>query len=294
MDTHIIFQSIDYNSPQAIRELLDSRQLAVNSRYGQNFLINHGAREKLIGLLSPEKTDTVWEIGPGLGAMTALLDGMTGELVLFEIDRGYVQWLREMTQGIVEIIEGDFIKTCQTFLLKGNSPDLVLGNLPYNAASAIILKMIELSIYPQRAVFTVQNEMADRICAIKGTKEYSSFSILTQICFDIRKEGKLQSGSFYPAPRVDSAIIVLTPSQRRKQITDEKRFSLFLKGLFMNRRKTIRNQLANAYRSAGLALPESVKLEGIFQSEGLHLGLRPEEIDVDTMIRLINKLLETI
>lgn len=222
--------------------------------------------------------------------MTALVHDKVKELLLFEIDKGYVEFLSGIADSHIRIIEGDVIKTCPSILKETGQPDLILGNLPYNAASAIILKMIEWEIYPRKAVFTVQNEMADRLCAIPGTKEYSSFSILAQVYFHIQKEGILHAGSFYPPPRVNSAIVVLTPSDLKNQVCQPHVFNRFLKALFISRRKTIRNQLPQAFSGAGIPFPGLDRCEQTLKSLGLDLSVRPEVIDTITMISLINTL----
>ena len=219
---------MNYESPHEIKAVLHEYGISLKKRWGQNFLINRGARERIARLVEPRTSDAIWEIGPGLGALTVLLLKRVEKLIAFEIDRGLVRWLEREFAGVSGFIicQGDALKTWRSEYAKHGMPDRVCGNLPYNSASAIILSFIRNDFLPQRMVFTVQRELANRITARPGSKNYSGFSVICQSMFTIEIAGELKPGSFFPQPDVISSIIMLTP-QRRINSGQEK--DLFMK-----------------------------------------------------------------
>ena len=165
----------------------------------------------------------------------------------------------------------------------------MLGNLPYNAASAIIADFIENDLLPERLVLTVQSEMGDRMTASCGSKNYSSFSILCQSAFDVKDCGVLNPGSFYPVPRVGSKIIMLTPHGKYSDMKDSVLFHHLMRDIFISRRKTIRNNLTSM---AGQRFQRFGKdaLFQAFEEEGIDLTLRPERVSVESYIRISDRL----
>jgi 16S rRNA (adenine1518-N6/adenine1519-N6)-dimethyltransferase len=282
---------LNYNSVSEIKALLDLMGLGPRKRWGQNFLINKGAREKIIRLLELQDNDKLWEIGPGLGAMTKLAASYPVDFTVFEIDPGFVEYL---TRAMIEfdrfrIVTGDVVKTWQAEYENHGIPDKVLGNLPYNAASAIIASFVEHNILPSRLVLTVQSEMGDRMTATEGQKNYSSFSILCQSAFDIKDCGVLNPGSFYPVPRVSSRIVLLTPHGKYQNMKDRKLFQILIRDIYVSRRKTIRNNL-NAMAGQRFARFGQDVLHQVFEEEGIDLGWRPERIKVSQFVSLADRL----
>ncbi|PKL03960.1 MAG: hypothetical protein CVV53_09020, partial [Spirochaetae bacterium HGW-Spirochaetae-9] len=154
----------------------------MSKRFGQNFLVDPNAREKLYAALGTTAPVHVWEIGPGIGAMTALLLQRGHSVTAFEIDHGFARILRDLfgDNPRFTLVEGDFLKTWKD---AGTNPDIVFGNLPYNVALTIIGDLLESGQVPQRMIFTVQKEAAQRIVAVPGTKDYSAFSVLcSSVC----------------------------------------------------------------------------------------------------------------
>jgi 16S rRNA (adenine1518-N6/adenine1519-N6)-dimethyltransferase len=268
------------DSPADIRTLLETRGLALKKRWGQNFLVNRGARERLVDILSPRRDETVWEIGPGLGSMTGLLAAAAGRVFAFEVDRGLCRWLEESLKGIPNftLVPGDFLDTWKGTRETHGAPDRILGNLPYRSASLMIADIVESGIRPSRMVFTVQRELADRMVSPPGQKSYSSFSVLCQSCFSVNGRGDLQPGSFYPVPDVVSSIVEMTPAPWAPDLTQLKELSRLARMLFASRRKTIRNN----------AKDEAVM--DALQQEGIDLGLRAEQIAPEIYLRLARRL----
>ena len=277
------------DSPPEIRALLAARGLALKKRWGQNFLINRGARERLVALLDPDPTDVVWEIGPGLGSMTDLLLPRSTKVIAFEVDRGMCRYLAEIfgPRPSFSLVPGDFLDTWKGALTVHGRPQRLLGNLPYRSASLMIADIIEGGLRPASMVFTVQRELADRMVSPPGRKSYSSFSVLCQTCFSVSGRGDLQPGSFYPVPDVVSSIVEMRPCDDAPEGSALSLLSLLVRGLFSSRRKTIRNNLGSAWlapvlsREAGLAALEK---------EGIDAGARAEELPPSAFVRLARAL----
>ncbi len=265
--------------------------LGPRKRWGQNFLINRGAREKILKALDLQEDDKVWEIGPGLGAMTKMAAAYPVDLTAFEIDPGYVEYLRRAMKDFprFRLVEGDVLKTWEKERGRGGEPSKVLGNLPYNAASAIIAAFIEKALHPSLMILTVQNEMGQRMTASPGQRSYSSFSILCQSAFDVKDCGVLKPGSFYPVPRVSSRVIALRPHGRFRDMKDPALFQRLIRDVFISRRKTLGNNLA-AMGSQGFAAFGKEVLFSVFEEEGIDLGLRPEKLTVAQYAALADRL----
>ncbi len=265
---------MNHDSPADIRGALEAQGLSLKKRWGQNFLVNRGARERLIALLEIRPGDKVWEIGPGLGAMTELIARSAGDLTVFEIDRGLCRWLDGLYSGRpgFALVPGDFVQTWRDARDRQGQPDLLLGNLPYSSASLIIAALVEGELRPRRAVLTVQRELAERLTALPRGKSYSSFSVLCQACFSIERRGDLQPGSFYPVPEVVSSIVVLLPRPGAPRGEALAALSRLARGLFASRRKTIRNN------AAGLKDFPRARLLAALEAEGIDPGQRAEQV----------------
>jgi 16S rRNA (adenine1518-N6/adenine1519-N6)-dimethyltransferase len=261
----------DYDSPRAIKALLESRGMSAQKRFGQNFLVNRGARERIASFLALSPGARIWEIGPGIGAMTAAIAATGASLTLFEIDKGFIGLLGELFGEKASIVEGDVLKTWRGAYAAQGMPDIVFGNLPYNAAGAIIADFAESGFVPPRMVFCVQKEGAERMAAKPGGKNYSSFSVLCQSRFQVESLMRLKPTSFYPEPQVESAVVRLTPREGFPMTKDEALFFSLVRAAFSSRRKTLRNNL-QAYLGGTPGLAE-VLLEAV----GMDPASRAEE-----------------
>jgi 16S rRNA (adenine1518-N6/adenine1519-N6)-dimethyltransferase len=215
--------------------------------YGQNFLINAGARGNLLDALEIGKGDTVWEIGPGIGAMTTGLLERGALVTAFEIDKGFCDVLREFFGSCpgFKLIEGDALKTwpeVSDTIQEGRAGDYLFGNLPYNTGAALLADFIEKKRYFKRMVVTVQKEVARRMAAKPGSKDYSSFSLLCASSYRVSLLSVLKGASFYPEPRVDSQGVRLDLIPGTDASYPACFFPL-IRGLFSSRRKTVMNNL---------------------------------------------------
>jgi len=237
------FETLNYNSSCALRVILEREGLGMQKKFGQNFLINPGVRQALVESLNAKAGDEVWEIGPGLGAMTALLLEKGLKVKAFEIDLGFIRVLKKMFSDNenFSLVEGDALKTWPS----QNLPPFLLGNLPYNIGAALLADLIEKGKTFSRMVVTVQKEVALRMAASAGSPDYSSFSVLCASAYTVKPLMLIRPQSFYPQPNVDSMGVLL--EKRGQGLSDycvsPKVFYPLVRALFASRRKTIKNNL---------------------------------------------------
>jgi len=269
--------TIAYDSPAAIKTFLEAEGLAMSKRFGQNFLVDPNAREKLYSALGTTEPVHIWEIGPGIGAMTALLLERGHRVTAFEIDHGFARILRGLfgDNPRFSLVEGDFLKTWKGAL--SDRPDIIFGNLPYNVALAIIADLLENKGVPRRMIFTVQKEAARRIASGPGTKDYSAFSVLcasvcgTKILYDIG------ASAFWPRPRVTSSVVSLSPRPDPIAAEDRSGFSRFVRSAFSSRRKTLRNNVQAMDNDFAANFDETLERLGI-QADIRAEALQPEQL----------------
>lgn len=277
------------NSPPAIREFLAAEGLAPKKRWGQNYMVSPGARDSVIALSGLRPGEGAWEIGPGLGAITSRIVTVAGEVTLFEIDHGMIRVLRSRFGDRVRIVPGDAVASLASELAEGSQrPDCIIGNLPYRSAASIIAVLLESDRVPgecRRMVFTVQREMARRMLALPGQKDYSPFTVLCTLAGTVRHGGDLAGGSFYPPPGVVSSLVSIEPSGVDR--TSIRLASVCARSLFVSRRKTIRNNLPGLITT--LALPRAAVEERIEEC-GIRLSARAETVEPEAFLELASSL----
>ena len=270
----------DYNSPAELKSILDANGFSMQKKFGQNFLINEAAREKLIDALQVQEGTTVWEVGPGLGAMTSGLLKKGADVTAFEIDRGFAGLISDFfneyeQKGKFRIILGDVLKTWYNQTEKGTKlPERFFGNLPYNIAATIIADTIEKGIRFERCVFTVQKEVAVRMAAKPGSDDYSSLSVLCNWAYDVKPLMDLSGASFWPRPNVDSRAVLFTKKQDFPCCENPSLFIKMQRALFSSRRKTVRNNLQGYLNSSEKALEylEKAEINPMLRAEVLTIG----------------------
>ncbi|MGN0728276.1 16S rRNA (adenine(1518)-N(6)/adenine(1519)-N(6))-dimethyltransferase RsmA [Treponema sp.] len=269
----------DYNSPSELKAFLEQAGMAMQKKFGQNFMINPSAREKIIELLEPQKGDLVWEIGPGLGCMTEAILASGASLVSFEIDRGFASFLHQFFSssektGQFKISEGDVLKNWKgEFFGAERRPAKLFGNLPYNIAATFIADTITERAVFDRCVFTVQREVAQRMAAKRGTEQYSAFSVLCQWNYNVKPSLVLGSSSFWPRPSVSSQAVVMT--KKENLFTgDSSLFPKTVHALFSARRKTVQNNIKPL-------LPPGISAESFLEKCGIPKNERAENLSVE-------------
>jgi 16S rRNA (adenine1518-N6/adenine1519-N6)-dimethyltransferase len=280
---------LNHNSPNEIRSVLAALGARPKKRWGQNFMVNPRTREKLVTTLDPQPDDVVWEVGPGLGALSEALAERCARLVLFEIDNGLIGHLQETVaaRSNVTLVQGDFMKTWNATEKAEGQPDRIVGNLPFSSSSAIISALAESQKIATCCVFTVQKELAERITAAPGTRNYSSFSVLCQVMADVEGRGELAPGTFYPVPEVTSAVVEMRPPAQSRNIQDREFLLQLIRAVFAARRKTLRNNLLKEGDFIGL--PKAKLLE-VVEATGIDAGVRAEELSPELIVSLANAL----
>ena len=273
----------DYSSISSIARLLEENGLGMTKKFGQNFLVSMSALDRISALSGACEGKRVWEVGPGIGALTTKLLQTGADVTAFEIDHGFCRILRE--QAYVDVpnftlVEGDALKTWKQVWTEQGTPDIICANLPYNVGSVFIASVIENRCIPQTMVFTLQSEVVDRICAKQGDEAFSGFSILTGIDYENSEAFKLKSGCFFPPPNVDSSVVLM-----RKQETplvpdsEAKDFLELVRVLFAQRRKTVKNNLKATGKS-------SADIDRALSECGISPTERAERLGIDQILAL--------
>ncbi|MDR1836076.1 MAG: 16S rRNA (adenine(1518)-N(6)/adenine(1519)-N(6))-dimethyltransferase RsmA [Treponema sp.] len=271
---------LNYNSASTLRIFLEEEGLGMRKQFGQNFLINPSARQALVEALDCEAGDEVWEIGPGLGAMTAMLleKGLT--VRAFEIDTGFIHTLKRIfaeEKGFF-LIEGDVMKTWSV----QKPAQFLLGNLPYNVAAAFLADLIEKGRLFTRMVVTVQKEVALRMTASAGSQGFSSFSVLCASAYRIKPLMLIRSSSFFPQPNVDSMGVLL---ENRRACAYPAVFYPLVRSLFASRRKTIKNNLTAFLASCSGKASQDI-CETLLRENGLTGNERAENLELEAFLSL--------
>lgn len=280
---------MNHNSPREISGVLEQLGAGLKKRWGQNFLISEDARRKILDLLGVREASHVWEIGPGLGSMTEDLLAAGAVVTAFEIDWAFVRHLQDSLgprYDRLTVVQGDAVKTLAALHAQHGNPDYILGNLPYSVASAIVACILEGGIAARRTVVMVQRELADRMVAVPGTKDYSAFSVLCGSHARMRKAFDVPPGCFYPAPEVVSTVVEILPGGGHN-IKDPDLLSRMVRELFSSRRKTIRNNLKG---SALLAELGAETLNKAFAAAAIDTGLRAEALSVEQFVLVANQI----
>lgn len=262
----------------------DERLPRPRKRFGQHFLSDPHALGRIVDALSPEATDTVVEIGPGRGALTDLLSTRCSRLVAIEIDRDLVRHLRARYEGQahVEVVEGDALEVDWGSI--AGPRYLLAGNLPYYITTPLIFRVLEAP-RPRRAVLLVQKEVADRLSSEPGTGDYGALTVNVQATTSVRTVGRVSAGSFHPKPKVDSAIVLLTPRPEPLLGTSEEEpFRRFVQAVFGMRRK----QLVRVIRE--IRQLDATQAVTLVTSLGLEASIRPEMLSAEDFVRLFRAL----
>ncbi|HZU33872.1 MAG TPA: 16S rRNA (adenine(1518)-N(6)/adenine(1519)-N(6))-dimethyltransferase RsmA [Candidatus Angelobacter sp.] len=269
-------------------------------KLGQNFLADTSAAEKIVDALGDPSQTVVVEVGPGKGALTQVLAQRAGRLIAVELDRMLATELRYnyRLQPHVEIIEADVLKLdFRTVLNRTIGPlnDLrplkpsranVVGNLPYYITSDILLRLFEFHDQFNLIVIMVQREVADRIAAKPGSRDYGLLSATAQLYTRVEKLFDLPPGAFVPPPKVHSAVLRMTVSPRFEELqVKPAEFISFLKIAFAMKRKTLMNNLKKDY-------PEE-KIRGALDNLGIRPDVRAEALPLEKSAAIFRQLTQS-
>ena len=251
-------------------------------RFGQHFL-EPAWVEKLIRVIAPQSTDTFLEIGPGRGALTHPLAAAAGHVTAFEIDRDLAARLRSECPRNVTVVEGDFLETSAAAVsgllhTVGGHKRRVAGNLPYNVAAPILFALVDLyaaGVALDDAVVMLQREVAERLMAGPGSREYGVLGILLQRWAHVERLLSLPPGAFRPPPTVHSSVVRLVFHPPDSPVPDEQMFRRFVQAVFTRRRKTLANALLAYAGSAFVSVPDALReaeIDGRRRPETLRIG----------------------
>ncbi len=247
-------------------------------RFGQNFLHDPIIIEKIIEAINPQENDRIIEIGPGKGALTKHLLNKVKHLDVIELDRDLAKSLYErldcsenkLTIHQQDVLKVDFSKFEDTNLR-------IIGNLPYNISTPLLFHLLKFSNRIHDMIFMLQKEVVDRICASNSNKKYGRLSVMLQYYCQVQYLFTVKPGAFKPAPKVDSAIIKLTPYENHTLAANNiETFSTIVKMAFSQRRKTIRNTLKSFFTDNDL------------EKVGISSEIRAENLSVSDFVKLTN------
>lgn len=255
------------------------------AKLGQNFLADLSARRRIVEALGDVSDKTVVEIGPGKAAITELLAQKSQRLIAVELDRELAANLRQRFAGSqVEVIEQDILTVDLGSLRHDNEKLLVVGNLPYYITSDILLHLFQYHDAISRAVVMMQREVADRVAAEPGSRDYGLLSATTQLYARVEKLTTLPPSAFSPPPQVYSSVLRLTFAPRFDELrVDAGGFIRFLRQSFAQKRKTLVNNL----RAAGF---EPSSIAQAVESSTIFPQVRAENLPLESMARLYRAL----
>jgi 16S rRNA (adenine1518-N6/adenine1519-N6)-dimethyltransferase len=218
-------------------------------RLGQHFLARKSFLDRIAKAACAENPDKIIEIGPGRGALTEVLLAGSGKVIAIEVDPVLVHYLEQkfrdqIEMGRLELMQADVLKADLAALAEPGRA-VIAGNLPYYITSPIVERVFALGERWSRAVFLVQAEVAARLAAAPGGREYGYLSVLTQVYARPQILFEVPRAAFRPAPKVDSAVVLLEP--REAGVADRDGFLRFASDCFRHKRKTLRNNLAPRY-----------------------------------------------
>jgi 16S rRNA (adenine1518-N6/adenine1519-N6)-dimethyltransferase len=268
------------------RILLDKYGLRAKKQFGQNFLISERAVRAIADATVSSDEDWIVEIGAGLGTLTAqIVERVTaGKVIAVEADPDMIRVLRAELGEVdnLEIQHTDAMR----FDLRAEASlkkIIVCGNLPYHLASQLMFKVIDARDRVQHAVFMIQKEMADRVVAKPGGKDYGALGVMIRTYVDVTTVIKVGAGSFLPPPKIDSTVIKMVPlAQPRAPITDEAHYSKVVHAAFNQRRKTLRNALRAQFADEAV--------DAALAKTGIDGGRRGETLDIPEFAALANSL----
>lgn len=261
------------------RTLLGKYGLRAKKSFGQNFLVNDRAFRAIVDATVRTDEDWIVEIGSGLGTLTMRLAARVpdGKVFAIERDPDMVAVLRAELAGMdnVEINEADAMRYDLRTVARWRGEKIsVCGNLPYHIASQLIFRVIDARAHVTHAVMMIQKEMADRIVASPGTKEYGALGVMVRTYTDVTTVAKVGAGSFVPPPKIDSTIVKLVPlATTRAPLANEAHYSAVVHAAFGQRRKTLRNALRAVFDEASVdAALATTKIDGIRRGETLDIA----------------------
>jgi len=259
---------------------------APRKRFGQHFLHDRAVIERIVAAVVLDTGERLVEIGPGRGAITLPLLARHGVLTAIEFDRDLARlWRTRAAEGLagLTLLEQDVLDVDWP-ALAGAAPLVVVGNLPYNIATPIIFALIETSAGISDMLFMVQLEVAERIAAAPGSPAYGRLSVMVQQHCAVERVLRVGSGAFHPPPKVDSAVVRLTPHPRSERARTPAMLGRVVAAAFQARRKTLRNALRELLEPTAMeavGVDPSARAETLAVADFVSLARLVEGYDAD-------------
>lgn len=275
-------------SPKYVKEILDRFGFKFSKQLGQNFLIDGNIVRNIVEKANIGKEDYVLEIGPGIGTLTEELALNCKKVVAVEIDKSLLPILDETLAAYnnVEIVQGDILKVDLEKLIDeklGGSPIKVVANLPYYVTTPIIAMLIERDLNIEAITVMIQKEVAERLVAKPGTKQYGSLTVFVNFYCNVETLLSVPRTVFMPKPKVDSAVVKLTLKKAIEPV-DKKVFFKVVKAAFNQRRKTILNSLGSQ-----LGVDKEI-IKQLLEECNIPLRERAENLKMEDFIKISERL----
>jgi len=272
-------------SPREMNETLNKNNFNFKKKFGQNFIIDENIIKNIVNKSNVDSDTLVIEIGPGAGSLTNFLAQKAKQVLCYEIDETLNTILNQnlINHKNINIIYKDFLKANITDDIKDYEYKklYIIANLPYYITTPIIVKIIEEKINVDKIVIMVQKEVGNRFKANPGSKDYSSLSIFLKYYFEINKIMDVSKNVFMPKPNVDSIVLEFNKRNEKIIIDEEKVFFKLIRDSFVQKRKTLRNNLINY---------DLETIEKILNKNNMDLSIRAEQIPIEVFAEIANKL----
>lgn len=272
-------------SPKKMKQILEEKNFNFKKMFGQNFIVDENVIDSIVRKSDIKDHTLVIEIGPGAGSLTNKLASVAEHVLCYEIDHSLDSVLNTVLENVdnVDVIYQDFLKSnvsCDIQNYQFNNL-YVVANLPYYITTPIIMKLIEDKIPVDKIVVMVQKEVGDRFKAKPGSKDYGSLSIFLQYYFEINKLMDISRNVFLPKPNVDSIVVEFKRRKVLQELKDSELFFQLVKDSFVQKRKTLRNNLKRY---------DLEKIEQVLSRYHLDLSVRAEELSIDIFVAIANEL----
>ena len=271
-------------APSQVRSLLDQHGFHTKKSLGQNFLIDRNILDRIVDTAGLSQDSYVMEVGPGIGTLTLALSEAAAQVAAVEIDDRLIPILRETAgdRDNITIVQGDILKTDIAGIVNdvfGGAPFTLVANLPYYITSPVIMRFLEEDLPAERMVVMVQKEVARRLTAAPGTKEWGLLSAAAQLYADIDMPFTVPPTVFFPQPQVASGVVRLIKKEVTLSPVVKAAFFTLMRGGFSQRRKTLLNSLLSVLKDRDAVI-------GACESAGIDPGVRAEALTIGQWIEL--------
>lgn len=250
-------------------------------KYGQNFLNNDKILDNISNSFCMEDNSMIVEVGAGSGVLTKRLITKNVPVISFEIDESLREYLDKISCDNLNVVYKDFLSISLKDYLDSDKHIYFVANVPYYITTPIISKFIDENIIPDVMVMMVQKEVAERLSAKVGTKNYGAISAILNYYYEVEYLFTVDRNNFYPVPNVDSAVIRFNKRKDLLDIVSFSKYKKFINDAFMQKRKNLKNNLNNY---------DLEKIECILKKYNLNLTNRAEDVDYKVFVEIVNNL----